>query len=85
MWRQSIPRFGRTNSKSRFPPGNVKTWLADLEVVPSEVNSSWRFKELLRRQVQVTMEQRVHRDDSSTEKVSLHRGQFVFVEEFLIR
>ncbi len=68
VWRQSIPRSGRTNSKSRFPPGKVKTWLTDLAFVPSEVTSSWRFKELLRRQVQVTMEQLVHRDGSSTEK-----------------
>ncbi len=71
--------------QSRFPPGKVKTWLTDLEVVPSEVTSSWRFKELLRRQVQVTVEQLVHRDESSTEKVSLHRGQFEFVEAYWIR
>ncbi len=81
--RQSVPRSGRTNSKSRFPPGKVKTWLTDL--VPSEVTSSWWFKELLRRQVQVTVEQLVHSDDSSTEKVSLHRGQFEFVEAYWIR
>ncbi len=79
MWRQSIPRSGRTDSKSRFPPGKVKPWLTDLEVVPSEVTSSWRFKELLRRQVQVTMEQLAHHDESSTEKVSLHGGQFELV------
>ncbi len=85
MWRQSIPRSGRTNNKSRFSPGKVKTWLTGLEVVPSEVTSSWRFKELLRRQVQVTMEQLVHRDESSTEKMSLHRRQFEFVEAFLIQ
>ncbi len=30
----------------------VKTWLAVLDVVHSKVISSWRFKELLRRQVQ---------------------------------
>ncbi len=82
--RKSIPRSDRTNSKSRFPPGKVKTWLTPLEVVPSEVTSSWRFKEL-RRQVQVTMEQLVHRDKSSAEKVSLHRGQFEFVEAYWIR
>ncbi len=85
VWRQSVPRSGRTNSKSRLPPGKVKTWLTELEVVPSEVTSSWRFKELLRRQVQVTVEQLVHRDESSTEKVSLHRGQFEFVEAYWIR
>ncbi len=83
--RQSVPRSGRTNSKSRFPPGKVKTWLTYLEIGPSEVTSSWRFKELLRRQVQVTVEQLVHRDESSTEKVSLHRGQFEFVEAYWIR
>ncbi len=66
VWRQSVSRSGRKNSKSRFPPGKMKTWLTDLEVVPSEVTSSWRFKELLRRRVQVTMEQLVHRDESST-------------------
>ncbi len=74
VWRQSIPRSGRTYNRSRFPPGKMKTWLTDLEVVPSEVTCSWRFKELLRSQVQVTVEQLVHRDMSSTEKVSLHRG-----------
>ncbi len=85
VWRQSIPRSGRTNSNSRLPPGKVKMWLTDLEVVPSEVTSSWRFKTLLRRQVQVTVEQLVHRDESSMEKVSLHRGQFEFVEAFGVR
>ncbi len=58
----------------------MKTWLTDLEVVPLEVAYSWRFKELLRRQVQVTVEQLVHRDESNTTKVSLHRGQFDFVQ-----
>ncbi len=37
VWRQSIPRAGRTYSKSRFPPGKMKTWLTDPEVVPEEV------------------------------------------------
>ncbi len=63
----------------------MKTWATDLEVVLSEVTCSWRFKELLRRQVQVTVKQLVHRDESSTEKVSLHRGKFEFVEAFWIR
>ncbi len=85
VWRQSIHRSGRTYSKRHFSPGKMKTWLTDLEVVPSEVTCSWRFKEHLRRQVQVTVEQLVHRDESSTEKVSLHRGQFEFVEAFWIR
>ncbi len=58
--------------------------MRDLEVVPSEVICSWRFKELLRRQVQVTVEQLVHRDDSSTKKMSLHRGKFEFVVAFWI-
>ncbi len=62
VWRQFIPRSGRTYSKNRFPPGKMKTWLIDLEVAPSEVTCSWRFKELLRRQVQVTVEQLIHRD-----------------------
>ncbi len=68
--------------KSPFPPGKVNTWMTDLEVVPSKSTSSWRFEELLRRQVQVTMDQLVHRDESSTEKVSLPRGQFEFVEAY---
>ncbi len=63
---QSIPRSGRTNSKRRFPTGKINTWLTDLEVVPSEVTSNWRFKELLRWQAQVTVEQLIHRDESST-------------------
>ncbi len=84
-WSQSIPRSGRAYSKSRFPPGKMKTWLTDFEVVPTEVTCSWRFKELLRRQVQVTVEQLVHHDESSTEKVSLHCGKLEFVEAFWIR
>ncbi len=84
VWMQSIPRSGRTYSKSRFPPGKMKTWLTDLEVVPAEVTCSWRFKEL-HRQVQVTVEQLAHRDESGTENVSLHRGKFEFVEAFWIR
>ncbi len=84
VWRQSIPRSGRTDSKSRFPPGKMKTWLTDLELVPSEVNCSWRFKKLLRRQVQVTVEQSGRHDESSTDKVSRHRGKFEFVEAFWI-
>ncbi len=59
--------------------------MTDLEVVPSEVTSSWRFKEFLRRLVQVTVEQLVHRDESSTEKVSLSRGKFEFVEAYWVR
>ncbi len=47
----------------------MKTCLTDLEVVPSEVTHRWQFDELLRR----------HRDESSTEKVSLHRGKFEFL------
>ncbi len=85
VWRQSIPRSGRTYSNCRFPPGKVKTWLTDLEVVPVEVTCSWRFKDFLRRQVQVTVEQLVHRDESSTEKVSLHRGKVDFVEAFWVQ
>ncbi len=85
VWRQSISRSGRTCSKSHFPPGKMKSWITDLEVVPSEVTCSWRFKEFLHRQVQVTVEQPVHRDESSTEKVLLHRGNFEFVEAFWIR
>ncbi len=79
VWRQSVPRSGRTNSISRFPPGKVKTWLTDLEVVPSEVTSSWRFKNLIRRQFQVTIEQLVHLDECRTENLSLKRGAFEFV------
>ncbi len=70
---------------NHFPLAKMKTWLTDLEVVPSEVTCNWRFKELLRRRVQVTMEQLVHRDKSSREKVSLHRGQFEFVEAYWTR
>ncbi len=32
VWRQSIPRSDRKNSKSCFPSGKMKTWLTDLEV-----------------------------------------------------
>ncbi len=83
--RQSIPRSGRMYSKSRLLSGKMKTWLTDLEFVPTEVTCSWRFEELLHRQVQVTIERLVHRDESSTEKVSLHRGKFEFVEAFWIQ
>ncbi len=55
--KRSSERSGRTYSKSRLPLGKMKTWLTDLQVVPSEVTCSWRFKERLRRQVQVTVEQ----------------------------
>ncbi len=54
----------------------MKTWLMDLKVLLSEVSCS---EELLRRQVQVTTEQLVHRDESSKKKVSLHRGKLEFV------
>ncbi len=40
-WGQAIPRSDRTYSKSRFLPSKMKTWLADLEVVPPEVSYSW--------------------------------------------
>ncbi len=63
VWRQSFPRSGRTCCHSRFPPGKMKAWLTDLEVVPSEVTCSKRFIELLHRQVQVTVEQLVHYDE----------------------
>ncbi len=42
--------------KGRFASGKMKTWLTDLKVVHSEDTCSWRFEELLRRQVQVTVE-----------------------------
>ncbi len=35
--------------------------------------------------MQITVEQLVHHDESSTEKVSLHRGKFELVEAFWIR
>ncbi len=79
-----VPWFSRTYSKIRFPSGKIKTWLTDLEVVPSEVTSSWRLKEFLHRQVQVTVEQFVHRNESITEKVSLHRGKVDLVDVFWI-
>ncbi len=85
VWSQSVPRSGRTYSKSRISPGKMKTWLTDLEVVLSEVTCSWLFKEFPRRQVQVTVEQLLQRDESSTEKVSLHRKNFGFVEAFWMR
>ncbi len=85
VWRQFIPRSGTMYGKSRFSPGKLKTWLTELEVVPAEVTCNWRLKDLLRRQVQVTVEQLCHRDESSTEKMSLHRGKFEFVEAFWIR
>ncbi len=85
VWRQSCPRSGRTCSKIRFPPRKIATWLTDLEVAPAEVTCRWRFKELLCRLVQVTVEELVHRDEGSTEKVSLHRGKCDFVEAFWIR
>ncbi len=53
-------------------------------VRPSDVTCSWWFKEL-RRHVQVTVEQLVHRDESSKEKELLYRGKFEFVEAFWIR
>ncbi len=84
VWRQSIPRSGRTYSKNRLPPGKLKTWFTDLEVMLAKVSCSCRFKELLYRQVQVTVEQLVHRDESNRDKVSLHRGKFEFVETFWI-
>ncbi len=84
LWRQFISRSGRRNSNGRFPSGKVKTWWMDLEVVPSVVTCCWRFKEHLRGQVQVTVEQLVHRDKSSMEKVSLHQGKFEVVEAFWI-
>ncbi len=77
--RESVSRSGRRTEKAAYRLAIWK-WLTDLEVMPSEVTCSWRFKELLRRQVQTTVEQLVHRDESSTEKVSLHRGKFEFVE-----
>ncbi len=43
------------------------------------------FKKLLQREVQIDVEQFVHRDECSTAKVSLHRGKFEFVEAFWIR
>ncbi len=39
----------------RFPTSKKETRLTDLVIVPSEVTCCWRFKELLRRQVQVTV------------------------------
>ncbi len=63
----------------------MKPWLMDLDIVHSKVTCSWRFKERLGGQDQVTVERLVHRDESSTEKVSLHRGKFEFVEAFLVR
>ncbi len=83
--RQSVSRSSRTHSKIRFPPGKLKSWPTDLEVVPSRVTCSWRFKKLIHRQIQVTMGHLVHHDESSTEEVSLHRGKFKFVEAFWIR
>ncbi len=52
----------------------------ELKIVPPEITCSWRFKDLRRRQVPVTVEQLVQRDESSTEKVSLYRRKFEFVE-----
>ncbi len=66
-WRQSIPRSDRAYSKSRFPSGKMEKRLMDLEIVLTEVTCSWRFKELRRRQVQVTLEQLIQRDESSTD------------------
>ncbi len=67
MWRQSIPRSGRTYSKSRFPSGKMKAWLTDLEGVPLEVTCTWCLIELLHRQIQVTVEQLEleHRDEGN--------------------
>ncbi len=78
VWRQSTPRSGRTYSKSRFPAARMGTWLTYFEFVPSGGTSSWRFKESLRRQVQATMEQLAHRDESSRANGSLHRGAIWF-------
>ncbi len=69
VWRPSILLPGRMYSKSHFPPGMMKRCLTDLEVVPSEDTCSWGFNEFLRRQVQVTAEQLVHRGKSSTREV----------------
>ncbi len=48
--------------------------------MPLEVTCSWRLQKFIRRRVQVTVEQLVHRDESSTEKGSLHRGKLECVE-----
>ncbi len=74
VWRQSVPRSGQTYSESRFLPGTMKTWLTDLEVVPAEVTCSWRFKELLLRHVQVTVEQLVHSDEGGRRKCRSTEG-----------
>ncbi len=56
------------------------TRLTDLEVVASEVTCSGRFKELLRRRVQVTVKQLRRREEGSTDNVALPWGKFEFVE-----
>ncbi len=76
---------GRTYNKGRFQPGKMKTRLTDLEVVSLDATCSRRFKGLLREQVQLTVEHLVQRDESSTEKVSLNRGKYEFVEASWIR
>ncbi len=68
---------------AELPSGKMKTWLTDIEGVPSEVTCIWPLKELLCSQVKVTVEQFVHRDESSMEKGALHRGKFEFVEAFV--
>ncbi len=74
-----------SNYSSAGPNVQQKLWLTYLEVVLLEVTCNWHFKELLRREVQIAVEQLVHRDDGSTENESLHRWKCLFVETCRMR
>ncbi len=76
--RQCIRQPDQTYRQCHFPPDKMKTLLTDFEVVSAEVNC--RFEEFIRRQVQVTIEQLLHRDEGSKRNASLHGSQIEFLE-----
>ncbi len=76
-----MPKAQPNVPEKPLSPGKMKTWLTNLEVVPSKATCSWRFNERIRRQVQVNVERLAHCDEGSKKNVSLHCGKFEFVEE----
>ncbi len=60
--RQSVPWPDHSNCECCLPSGELELWLPDLELMPTKVAYSRRIEELFQRQVQVTVEKVVGRD-----------------------
>ncbi len=59
---QSVPWPDHSNGECCVPSGELESWLLDLELMLTKVVYSRRIEKLFQRQVQVTVEKRVGRD-----------------------